>query len=342
MKDIAAKANVSAMTVSLALRNHPSIPPSTRSRIQQIAADVNYRPDPVLSALHSYRRSQNPRRFQGTIAWIDNYPSRNDLLSIPAFRKNFEGASQRADELGYGVERIWLREPSMTLSRIMEILDARNVTGLLLPPQPQAHTAIELDWSRYSVVRFGYTMQKPAFHTVTNHHFHSMTLAINKLKSYGYKKIGMAMSHSSNERVDRLWLSGYITEQYYEQAKSRIPVLMVKDSLSEERGKFIDWFRRYTPDAIVAIDIILIQILHSIGCRIPDDVAFALCGDSGRLGEFPDGISGVDENSASIGATAVDFLVGMIQHNEKGIPAHPITMLIDGEWIEESSVLHQK
>jgi LacI family transcriptional regulator len=56
-QDIATIACVSQVTVSLALRSHPRIPESTRKRIEAIARQIGYRPDPMLSSLVAYRNS---------------------------------------------------------------------------------------------------------------------------------------------------------------------------------------------------------------------------------------------------------------------------------------------
>src|SRR5690606_18100520 len=51
LSDIAKQAEVHVTTVSLALRNHPRLPERTRKRIQKIAEELGYQPDPVLQAL---------------------------------------------------------------------------------------------------------------------------------------------------------------------------------------------------------------------------------------------------------------------------------------------------
>jgi len=53
--DIAHRAGVSQATVSRALRNSPLVNPETRRRIQQIARDMNYRPDRSAAGLRSQR-----------------------------------------------------------------------------------------------------------------------------------------------------------------------------------------------------------------------------------------------------------------------------------------------
>jgi LacI family transcriptional regulator len=51
-------------------------------------------------------------------------------------------------------------------------------------------------------------------------------------------------------------------------------------------------------------------------------------------GEF----SGVDENPQVVGAAAADFIAGMIHRNERGVPAMPQRVLIEGSWIDGRTV----
>ena len=51
IEDVAATAEVSVATVSRALRNLPNVGETTRHRVIQIAAELDYRPDPAASRL---------------------------------------------------------------------------------------------------------------------------------------------------------------------------------------------------------------------------------------------------------------------------------------------------
>ena len=53
MQQIGEAAGVSKSAVSLALRNDPRIPESTRQRIQTIAREMGYRRNPVVDSLLS-------------------------------------------------------------------------------------------------------------------------------------------------------------------------------------------------------------------------------------------------------------------------------------------------
>ena len=55
IKDVAAKAGVTAATVSMALNNKPSVSEETRRRIQKIAQEMNYQPSATAKALRTNR-----------------------------------------------------------------------------------------------------------------------------------------------------------------------------------------------------------------------------------------------------------------------------------------------
>jgi LacI family transcriptional regulator len=61
--DIAEKLGVSHVTVSLALRNHPSISEKRRVQVRKLADEMGYAPDPHLAALAAYRRTNAPARI---------------------------------------------------------------------------------------------------------------------------------------------------------------------------------------------------------------------------------------------------------------------------------------
>ena len=68
--DVAREAKVHPTTVSMAMRNHPRLPLETRQRIQEIAKDMGYRPDPAVQALVAYRRRVKASRMPSTIAYV--------------------------------------------------------------------------------------------------------------------------------------------------------------------------------------------------------------------------------------------------------------------------------
>ena len=68
MRQIAALAGVSAMTVSRALRNNPRITPEVRSKVHKVALKLGYRPDPQVVKLMNHLRHRNKPTFVASIA----------------------------------------------------------------------------------------------------------------------------------------------------------------------------------------------------------------------------------------------------------------------------------
>ena len=73
MQDIADRVGLSRSAVSLALRNHPSIPEATRERVRQAAAELGYRRNPLVAALMMQLR-QPRHRATATLALITKFP----------------------------------------------------------------------------------------------------------------------------------------------------------------------------------------------------------------------------------------------------------------------------
>jgi LacI family transcriptional regulator len=149
IRDIGRKTGYHYSTVSLALRDHPRIPESTKQIIREAAKGLGYQPDPALSALCAYRLMKRPPKEQTVIAWLTNHRGRTGWKRSACTRDYFEGASQHATERGYRLETFWLSEPGMTGQRMSKILWTRGIQGVLLPPQEQL-TTIELAWENLS------------------------------------------------------------------------------------------------------------------------------------------------------------------------------------------------
>src|SRR3954465_73494 len=76
MAAVAKRAGVHVTTVSLALRNHPSLPVATRQRLQALAKEMGYQPDPALSSLVAYRSRTKPARTKLMLAYVTNWDTR--------------------------------------------------------------------------------------------------------------------------------------------------------------------------------------------------------------------------------------------------------------------------
>ena len=335
LQDVARVAKLHHSTVSRALLGHASLPGTTRTRVQQIATRLGYVPDPMLASLASYRQNVRRSRSQATINWVFGGPDANWWSNITTYQKFYEGARQRAQHLGFTVEPFWLRESGMSPKRASDILKARNVTGILLAPQFGACAHLRLEWSSFAVVTIGNSLISPRLHAVAPNHFRAAKTIVSKLRSYGYCRIGLALMASQDDRVDRAWSGGFLTEQLRHYPDSLIPPLLPADAPHPKiESAFFDWYERYRPDAIISCGTLFSDFFSNQGFQIPRDAGFAYL----NLSEESQEEAGIFENPLSVGAAAVDLLVGVLQRNEKGIPESPQRTLIEGEWKNGSTL----
>jgi DNA-binding LacI/PurR family transcriptional regulator len=105
-RDIAIKAGVGRSTVSLALKGHPKISAATRGRIEKAARSLGYEPDPMLSALATYRNRIRTQAFHGTLAWLVNWQPGYDWEDGPYYSAYFAGGGRAGPHLWLPARKI--------------------------------------------------------------------------------------------------------------------------------------------------------------------------------------------------------------------------------------------
>lgn len=336
LRDVAAKAGVHFSTVSLALRGDRKLAAETRDRICQIAAAMGYKPDPMLAALNAYRRSVTPPSFQGTLGWVTNFSTAEGWRSRPQYCDYFAGAEERAEQLGYKLAPVWLREPGLRPERTARVLQARSIQGLILCPQPQPLTEIKFPFETFSAVTFGFSLVSPRLNLVASHQFNSAVTICRELRARGYRRIGFAVDTGMDWRVNHNWSGGFWSEWRQWPAAEQVPFLQPVGELTED--DFVAWFEAHHPDVIVADRPRALPWLERMGLRVPDDVGHALLSKPHADDEH----SGIDENSRRLGAVAVETVVSMIQHGTCGVPELPQHMLLAGRWFAGTTVRPQR
>ena len=334
MRDIAKVAGVSQAAVSYALRNHPRISLETRQKIHSLARKLGYRPDPMLSAMAVYRQSIKLSKYRGTLAWLENHPTRDGCKEVQGFAEFFRGASERAKELGYNLETFWMCEPALTSHRLTSILTARNIQGLLIAPLPRGRGRLQLAWEHFSVVAVGHSLVQPQFHVVAGHQYLAMITIMRKLRALGYRRIGFVSTRRHIEGTAYNYVGAFLVEQERFKPQDRIPMLFVKESLLLNEKEFLRWYKQYQPQAIVTTMAEVLEILKKARQRIPKNVGVAIANMPFHEKDF----SGMNMNACLIGRTATDFLVSMIHRNEKGIPQIPQRLSVEGIWVRGKTV----
>ena len=330
IRDVATAAGCHYSTVSLALHDHPRISAATRLKIRAAVDRLGYRPDANLSALCAYRAGKRPVQEQGVLAWLTNYRAESRWKASACNCDYFDGASHRATERGYRLEPFWLAAPQMTPPRMSKILWTRGIQGVLLPPQERLATVC-LDWSRFSAVTFGHTLIQPRLHLVSNHEYRTMNALFAELVCRRYQRIGLVELSDHDKRVDHNWLASYLVEQQDLPRQHRIAPLLLP---AWDSQTFLTWQRQHRPDVIVTK---LPEVLHCLrreGFRVAEDIGVAFH----SLDERSADLTGMRKNGFQLGVMAVDLLIDMLHRGERGVPARPSLLMVEGSWVEGATL----
>ena len=322
MKDVAAAAGFAPATVSLALRNHHSLPPATRQKIFSAARKLGYRPNPLVSALMVTLRSKRPVTRHTVLALVTMHPPGEKWRSQRTFAELCQGAETRAAELGYRLEEFSLRSAGMTPARFGQMLRTRNIHGLVINPLPHEEKTLPLDLKDFAVVGLGASVTSPPIERVSNDHFQSALLAIKQCRELGYRRIGFVVSQEMSERLEDRWLSGFYLEQQRGPAATRVRPLMPLHTV-EIPAALPGWVERERPDVVIFGR--FASEYQTLFPRTIGLVALSVYDPAGPL-------TGIFQNSRQVGATAIDHIVGRLQRNDFGPDQSARLHLIPGQW----------
>ncbi len=328
LRAVAKKAGVSHTTVSLALRGDPRILPVTRKRVARVAESMGYKRDAGLSTLMSHLRNIRKKPVKASLGFVTAWPTRDGWQVSANHRRFFSGVQARANELGYGLDEVWLLQPGMTAGRMTKILRSRGIRGLILQSLPNAGGRLSLSWDHFACVTKGLTVAEPALHRVTSWHYEDMRMVFSEVTKYGYRRVGLVLSAALNDRVDHAWVAAYYVFQNNLPAEDRVVPLLLEKGAGLDA--FAKWYYLTRPQVILFSDQPVPKWIAHLGLRIPDDVGIASLDLSPELAPM----SGLDSEPESLGIAAVDLLVGQLQAYEYGIPKHEKVISIKGTWIK--------
>lgn len=345
--DVARNAGVHNTTVSLSLRNCPSIPEATRHRIRAIAEKMGYYPDPTLQALVAYRKGRLSSRHRETLAYVTNWDTRYGWRDVTDHERAYVGANRKAAELGYNLEHFWLGEPGMSERRMSDVLYHRGIKGALVAAHVRSGgNPSEFDWSRLSAVKIGCYPHTPLLHRVTDDYSGMVRLAMRRVMSAGFDRIGLFMSQWWDDEADQSWSAGFLIEQSRFPSGRRVPILHSACSRQEwtssapnrhslsDSAALAKWCQAYRPEVIIGFSPLVLAKIRQLGLSVPKDVAYVdLCAE-GTAG----GVAGTRQNREIAGEVAVALLVTQIQQNHFGPPAVATSTTVDGTWLDGASM----
>ena len=338
MAEVAKIAGVSKNTVSLALRGSSRISEETRLRIEEAARDLGYRLNPTVAHLMAELRKNRSPGFQATLAMINAHENRDALSKHPTVPAYVNGCRKRAKQLGYQLDEFWMHEPNMPVARWISIFRARNIRGAVIVGLMQrnrlpAHLAPL--WDEFPALVTGVRTREPALSFACSDQYTVALFAFEKAVALGYKRPALVLDSVIDDLIESRFSAGFLTgqnrllpieqrtEPFYEVAAARSnPALFAK------------WLEENKPDVIFTLYHEVKRWIQELGLRVPDDIGLIQYEWRADHGAW----AGMDQRNDLVGEAAVDMLISMVHHNERGVPEHPRATLIGSHWVEGTTV----
>lgn len=328
---IAAVVGCSVSTVSRALRGSPALPAATIQKIREAARDAGYRSNPLVSEMMRHMRKIGRPAPGGTLTYLTFGPTPEDWERHLTFVEFHQGARDRAEELGFRLETCWADAPGLKSERLTQILRARGIAGIVVGPAPGLPHVPQLDWRHFAVAKVGVPFPTLALPCSVSNHFRGMLDVIAQLHMRGYRRLGLVLQEHQNTKTSSMWLAPFALHEQQISPRDRTPPLVLGQW---READFARWFRKHRPEVVIGLRCELIAWIERLGARVPDRVGFVHLDRRTEAGDH----AGIDQKSLEVGAAAVDLLVQRLLANERGLPALAKQLLVDGVWVDGSTV----
>jgi LacI family transcriptional regulator len=325
IRALARQLGLSRTTVSEALRGLPRIHEKTAARVREAASRAGYRANPLASAVMSQIRRSRSQAFRGGMAAVTIDEADRPSNSARYHEALIEGARTRAAELGYKLQAFLVGKEGVTVERLDSILQSRGIQGVLLLPAWQQPDLSRLDWSRYAGIYLDYMIERPALHSIASDHFRSLTGALKRLETMGYRRPGLFLHRHQDERLQHRWEGAFLAYQRSGGKSGGIPPLIMD---AFDRVPFTKWFSRHKPDVVLGHWTEAVDWMAECGARVPETAGFV----SLNVTTESRPCAGLDLRPELLGARSVELLIAQLQRNERGIPAAASLTVIPALW----------
>jgi LacI family transcriptional regulator len=336
LKDVAREAGYHITTISLALRQHPSIPPDTRQRIAAIAQRLGYERNPVFHALSRFRQQGRVRAPATRIAYLENYGAGAGMARQAHLQSMLDGAQQQAGLLGYELEVLAVGDDDHDARSLTHHLRDNHIHGVVIGAFLPGFAEIALNWDDYAVAKIHSRHMEPNVTVVANDQLREVRMAFRHLTAFGYQRIGLAVCRADEDACGHRHVAGFLMEQASLPAARHVPPLVFPYNTTGEilGGMIARWVKRHQVDAVLCNWISTRERIEQAGLRVPQDVACAcLC----LCDPAPAGLAGVRPHLHLVGERAVSIVVTQLKSGVLGPPEVPSSIYVQSTWQDGSS-----
>ena len=301
LRDVAAKAGVSAITVSRALNNSGYVSPETRRRIFDAASALNYVPNDLASSL----RSKRTQLLALLVTDVTN----------PFWTTVARGVEDAAMDAGYGVILCNTDENPAKEARYLDLLLRRRIDGLVIGPTSESTEILQgLEGRRVPFVLIDRLVYGICADSVRGDSRGGAYQLTKHLLQTGYRRIGMISGpREVSTSEDRA--AGYL-DALKEAGISSDPSLIQCGGYRESWGyeATLDLLSSDPrPDALFAannfIALGVLRALRSLELRVPEDIALVCFDDFPQVAASSPFLTTMIQPAAQIGSVAIRLLL---------------------------------
>lgn len=322
-RDVASACNVHPSTICLALKNAPSIPAATRTRIQGIARAMGYAPNAAARNLAFLRSEKNHVGGSLPLAWLNQEPRRDYWRSDPDANRVFVAAKTRAAQLGYALTDIWAAEPGLRLERLTQILHARGIEGVVFPVARIFDRAMmQPAWESFATVALGDYRPGDWVDTVCADYYSNMETVLIALTDRGHEQVGFVFDERWDATSGGLARSRYLSHQSDRPAHERVAACRIEAGPAAAEI-VANWWAETRVTSVVCGGRITASIASVV---LPPEVSIVALQAGEGDGEA------MDERDEVVATSAIDHVVAKLQARDKRFGADARRSLIKGQW----------
>lgn len=330
IRDLAAIACVSRTTVSLALRDSHRVSAPVREKIQKLAAEHNYRSNPMVTALMHQVRSKRAIKDSATIAFVTSSHAREEWKNYSFNRRIWEGALAEATRLGFRLEEFWAGPGARDIQALAGMLYHRGIRALCFAPMAWPHPHFKLPWERFVAIACTASTGIAELPVVRSDQAHGMQTLLSRLRDLGARSIGVTISLEDDERIAHAWSAGAHT---FSLTSPETPVHLLRLKDYGDFESFAGWFRKTRPQVMVGVQSAIPAFLDRLG--MGGRIAYA---SLDVLTEELDEIAGIFQDPFYLGRRGVEYVSKAIYDQVFGLPSHPESIVVRGRFVEGRSL----
>ncbi len=306
IKDIAKILNISASTVSRALKDHPDISAETKQAVRRVAESVNYRPNALALSLRKAKTN-----IIGVLVPEMTHHFFSSVLS---------GMDETAFGRGYTTMVCQSSERADREKASLQTLIDSRVDGILLSVSKSTTDNTFLNQivaDGMPVVMYDRTLDGVDVSRVTTDDYRGAYQAVQLMAKHGRKKIAILCGDTGLMVSDHR-LEGYeaaLRDADIAPSPSLIIDADTPEKLIANRDKFMEIAKDI--DGLFAINdstaVTAMKMLRDAGRRIPEDIEVVGFGDDPVAAIVEPSLTSVEQNGYEMGRLATNLLIDQIE-----------------------------